>query len=55
MNTKGIGLGLVIAKLIVEQFNGQISFESEKEVGSTFTFTFMLDNENLSVIDSLDA
>ena len=55
MNTKGIGLGLVIAKLIVEQFNGQISFESEKDVGSTFTFTFMLDNQNLSVIDSLDA
>jgi signal transduction histidine kinase len=55
MNTKGIGLGLVIAKLIVEQFNGQISFESEKDVGSTFTFTFMLDNENLSIIDSPEA
>ena len=43
MNTKGIGLGLVIAKLIVEQFNGEISFESEKDKGSTFTFNFMLD------------
>lgn len=43
MNTKGIGLGLVIAKLIVEQFNGEITFESEKDKGSNFTFTFKLD------------
>jgi signal transduction histidine kinase len=42
MNTKGIGLGLVISEQIVTQFNGDITFESEKDVGSTFTFRFML-------------
>ena len=29
VNTSGIGLGLVISKLIVEKFNGQINFDSE--------------------------
>ena len=45
MNTKGIGLGLVISEQIVKQFNGDISFESELDVGSTFTFKFKLDEE----------
>jgi signal transduction histidine kinase len=45
MNTKGIGLGLVISEQIVTQFNGDITFESEKDVGSTFTFKFMLEAE----------
>ena len=42
MNTNGIGLGLVISDQIVEQFEGQITFDSEPEQGSTFRFTFKL-------------
>lgn len=42
MNVNGIGLGLMISKLIVEKFDGKILFESEKNKGSTFTFTFKL-------------
>ncbi|MDR2893248.1 MAG: response regulator [Deltaproteobacteria bacterium] len=35
----GTGLGLVIAKSMVEAMNGQISFESKPNVGTTFKFT----------------
>lgn len=40
INTKGIGLGLCISKLIVNKFNGEISFTSKYKKGSTFWFTF---------------
>jgi K+-sensing histidine kinase KdpD len=43
MNTHGIGLGLVIAQYIVNAFGGQITFVSEAEEGSTFTFQFLLE------------
>ena len=43
INTEGIGLGLVISKLIVEKFNGTIDFTTEYMHGSTFFFTFELD------------
>ena len=36
----GIGLGLVICKLIVTKFNGEINFISEYGKGTTFYFTF---------------
>ena len=42
MNTNGIGLGLMISKLIVEKFDGEIKFESEFLKGSKFVFTFKL-------------
>ncbi len=38
----GYGLGLTIARLIVEQHGGEISFETEVDQGSTFFFTMPL-------------
>ena len=43
MNTKGIGLGLAICKMIVLQFRGDIYVDSKCNHGSVFTFTFELD------------
>ena len=40
INTKGIGLGLLISKLIVEKFNGKINFISKYNKGTTFFFDF---------------
>ena len=40
INVQGIGLGLVICKLIVNKFNGEIDFISKYKQGSTFYFTF---------------
>ena len=39
INTQGIGLGLVISKLIVHKFNGKINFLSKYERGSTFFYS----------------
>jgi len=44
VNMQGIGLGLVISRLIVNKFNGVIDFLSKYNKGSTFFFTFQLDN-----------
>ena len=40
VNVNGIGLGLMISKMIVENFDGVIDFASEFEKGSVFFFTF---------------
>ena len=40
ISTKGIGLGLVLSRLIVHNFDGAIEFESTSGKGSTFKFTF---------------
>lgn len=47
LNTKGIGLGLHISKEIVQQFGGDISFVSEWQKGTSFTFVLALD-KNIS-------
>ena len=50
LNTQGIGLGLVISKLIVNKFQGQINFTSIENVGSSFSFSFaveMVEPENI--------
>jgi K+-sensing histidine kinase KdpD len=39
INTNGIGLGLVISKLIVNKLGGIIDFISKYRVGSTFFYT----------------
>lgn len=52
MNVNGVGLGLMISKLIVEKFDGNISFVSEEDQGSTFTFTFKLPSNKLSDYES---
>jgi signal transduction histidine kinase len=46
LNLKGIGLGLVISKLIVGRFQGYIDFISEFEYGSTFFYTFSIDDND---------
>jgi len=40
ISTQGIGLGLVISKLIVQRFRGLIGFVSQLGKGSSFYFTF---------------
>jgi two-component system phosphate regulon sensor histidine kinase PhoR len=43
VNTQGIGLGLVISKLIVDKFDGNIDFDSTFGKGSCFWFTFEIE------------
>lgn len=43
VNTKGIGLGLVISKMIVLKFNGTIDFISNWKKGSNFFYTFEME------------
>ena len=45
MNTKGVGLGLVIMDQITSEFGGTITFKSKPTQGSTFSFTFNLCDE----------
>ena len=51
MNTSGIGLGLVISKQIVTEFGGSIGVESEVGVGTTFTFTFNIEEGQIKNSD----
>ena len=43
INQRGIGLGLLISKLIVNKFNGIIDYVSTWKKGTTFFFTFDLE------------
>jgi len=45
INTNGIGLGLVISKLITNKYGGEIDFDSEYKKGSTFWFTFEVEDD----------
>ena len=45
INTQGIGLGLVICKLLVNKFDGVIDFVSKFKVETTFFFTMCLESE----------
>lgn len=47
----GTGLGLSISKGIVEKMNSEIELTSEKNAGSTFSFTLVL-KKNISIISS---
>ena len=51
VNVQGVGLGLVICKLIVNKFDGEIDFISEHKKGSTFFFTFEIDQPDRQQID----
>ena len=42
-NIQGIGLGLIISKMIVNKFGGQIDFVSKYKKGTTFFYTFLVD------------
>ena len=48
MNTQGIGLGLHICKIIINEFGGDIHVESELGKGSNFIFLIDLE-ENQQV------
>jgi signal transduction histidine kinase len=41
-NIEGTGIGLFFSKQLIERMNGQVGFESEHDVGSTFWFTLNL-------------
>ncbi len=45
----GTGLGLVISKELVELMGSEISVDSEKHQGSTFSFSLLLDRNNASI------
>lgn len=52
INTDGIGLGLMISKMIVDNFNGHINFASEYRKGSIFYFS--MQTEEISEPEMLD-
>jgi len=44
LNTSGIGLGLHICKMIVEQYGGMITCKSKWKEGTSFIFLIALDD-----------
>ena len=47
INTRGIGLGLHISQQIANNFGGTITCHSKYQKGSTFTFSFNLEDSDL--------
>lgn len=50
INEGGMGIGLTISKMIVQQFRGFIQFESEYGRGSRFTFLIPLRGSGFDLI-----
>ena len=46
MNTQGIGLGLVISKMITEEFGGQTQMFSRYKHGTIFQSSFLVDDDS---------
>ena len=40
LNTKGVGLGLSITKMIAHEFGGEVAVQSKKGLGSIFLASF---------------
>ena len=45
-STEGIGFGLVISKMIVKKFDGEINFKSKPKEGSEFVFSFAIGKQD---------
>ena len=48
LNTKGIGLGLHISKMICQEFGGEIIVNSQWKKGTNFTFLFALADSSMT-------
>jgi K+-sensing histidine kinase KdpD len=53
MNTKGVGLGLYITKMIVGTFGGVVSVNSEQGKGSRFNLNFKLSDNTINLREIL--
>ncbi|MFQ5612203.1 MAG: ATP-binding protein [Anaerolineae bacterium] len=51
---RGAGLGLYLARAIIEQHGGRIWFESEKDRGSTFSFALPLETASATPVVEAD-
>jgi len=51
INRGGMGLGLTISKMILQQLNGEITVDSEYHKGSTFTFRIPIEDEQFEHIE----
>lgn len=54
MNATGIGLGLPLAKRMVEMHRSELKLESELDLGSTFSFNLRVSLDQTRAIKSLD-